>query len=138
MLVEQQRISHYLTLTMRRNEVSNGLIPLRLLICCLLFLFASFSCTDSPSASDNVKVTLTFEDASCVETWLRLKIENATPPYSISLSRDGNTLSTLHILSSDTRLIDEVFLLTKSVANSYIASGKMCDMVWTRPSPFLR
>ena len=103
-----------------RSRSPNGYVPLRLLICCLFFLFASFSCTDSPSASDNVKVTLTFEDASCIETWLRLKIEGAAPPYSVALSRDGNTLSTLHILSSDTLLIDEG--LAPSTTYTYRAS----------------
>jgi len=96
--------------TLRKNEC-NHRQPLaalyRIVFVCLVFLFASFSCKDSPSASDNVKVTLTFEDASCIETWLRLKIENAAPPYSIALSRDGNTVAALHILSSDTLLIDE-------------------------------
>jgi len=74
---------------------------------CFVLLFASFFCKDSPSASDNAKITLTFEDASCIETWLWLKIENTVPPYSVALSRDGNALTTLSIFSSDTLLIDE-------------------------------
>ena len=90
-----------------KSQCILALIPARLAVFCLVLLFASFSCKDSPSASDNVKVTLTAEDASCIETWLQLKIENAAPPYSVALSRDGNTLSTLHIFSSDTLLIDE-------------------------------
>jgi len=81
-------------------------LPLRIALCFLL-LFASFSCKDSPSASDNIKVSLTLEDASCLEAWLRLKIENASAPYSVALSRDGNILATLNIFSSDTLLVDE-------------------------------
>ena len=95
-------------------------LPLRIGLCFLLLLSASFSCKDSPSASDNVNVTLTFEDASCIETWLRLKIENATAPYSVTLIRDGNPLATLNILSSDTLLIDEG--LAPSTTYTYRAS----------------
>jgi len=107
------------------NTFSSCFFPFRALLtrlapCCLLLLFASFSCKDSPSASDSTKVTLTFEDASCIETWLQLKIENAAPPYSVALSRDGNTLSSLHILSSDTLLIDEG--LSPSTTYTYRAS----------------
>ncbi|HEX9657216.1 MAG TPA: glucosyl transferase, partial [Bacteroidota bacterium] len=50
----------------------------------------------------------------------QLKIENAAPPYSVALSRDGNTLSTVHILSSDTLLIDEG--LAPSTTYTYRAS----------------
>ena len=92
---------------LNKNQCILALIPARLAVFSLVLLLASFSCTDSPSASDNVKVTLTFEEASCIENWMRLKIENAAPPYSVALSRDGNTLSTVHIFSSDTLLIDE-------------------------------
>jgi len=116
-------ISHVSLDTFFRKKVSekNRLFnPLRLATCCLIFIFASFSCKDSPSASDNTKVTLTFEDASCIETWLQLRIENATPPYSVALSRDGSTLATLHIVSSDTLLIDEG--LAPSTTYTYRAS----------------
>jgi len=113
-----------------KNQCILGQIPAGLAVFSLVLLFASFSCKDSPSASDNVKVTLTFEDASCIETWLQLKIENAAPPYSVALSRDGNTLSTVHILSSDTLLIDEG--LAPSTTYTYRASLTLDNSIVVR------
>ncbi len=78
-----------------------------------MFVFASFlnlKCKDEPTKPPppppDPIVTLTAEDASCTEVWLRLSVANATNPI-ITLTRDTTILDTLILTTSDSTIVDE-------------------------------
>jgi len=81
-----------------------------------MFVFASFlnlKCKDEPTkpppALPDPIVTLTAEDASCTEVWLRLSVANATNTI-ITLTRDTTILDTLRLTTSDSTIVDEGLL----------------------------
>lgn len=81
----------------------------KFLITLSLFLSLCFSCntTESPS---NKKITLAFEDASCTEAWLNIKLENISLPIEIKLKQNDSTVIEIKINSNDTTLFVESLL----------------------------
>jgi hypothetical protein len=50
-------------------------------------------------------------DASCVESWLRIRvIDGSSPPFEIALLRDSQTVHTFQLSATDSILIDEGLL----------------------------
>ncbi len=78
-----------------------------------LLLFLSLllvtSC-DTTNPSSNNKITLTFEDASCTEAWLNLKLDNITLPTKVNIVKNDTTIITTNINSNDTTLFIEHLL----------------------------
>ncbi len=78
-----------------------------LLLFLSLLLVTSCDTTNPPS---NNKITLTFEDASCTEAWLNLKLDNITLPTKITIKQDDSTIVETNINSTDTTLFIEHLL----------------------------
>ncbi len=72
-----------------------------------LLLLTSCDTTNPPS---NNKITLTFEDASCTEAWLNLKLQNVSLPTTIKITERDSTFLTTTINSNDTTLFIENLL----------------------------
>jgi len=65
--------------------------------------------TKPPPPLPDPIVSLTAEDASCTEVWLRLSVANATNPI-ITLTRDTTILDTLILTTSDSTIVDKWLL----------------------------
>ena len=82
----------------------NSTLVLILSLFLSLVLTSSCDTTDPPS---NKKITLEFEDASCTEAWLNLKLDNISLPAEININTDDSTFLTANINSNDTTLFIE-------------------------------
>jgi len=84
-------------------------------LCAIALLLLSFSCntTDPPPPPPQYvrTIELSAEDASCTETWLRVKItDGSQPPFDVRLTRDDQALQTYRLSTPDSLLIDEGLL----------------------------
>jgi hypothetical protein len=61
---------------------------LNLILLLFTFLLQSCNTTEPPPPVDDRKLTLTFEEASCTEIWLRLGTENISLPVEITIKKD--------------------------------------------------
>ncbi|HEX9739188.1 MAG TPA: glucosyl transferase, partial [Ignavibacteriaceae bacterium] len=76
----------------------------------ILFIFIFFTECDTTEPPDKGTLTLTFEDASCTETWLTLTTENLQLPATIELKQDDQTRSIINLVKADTLIyIDSLF-----------------------------
>jgi hypothetical protein len=69
-----------------------------------LLLTLVFTSCNTIEIQDDRKLTLTFEDASCTEVWLTLKMENITLPAAITIKQNNQTRSTINLATADTLL----------------------------------
>ncbi len=85
----------------------------------LLFLctwmLASLSCNKNNTTQvETGSITLTVEDASCIEAWLNIKIKEMTLPQSFSLYENDSLKTSLILTSPDTTILTENLLPKKS------------------------
>ncbi len=78
----------------------------------LLFLLctvAGFACKETPPGPTLVPtIQLAFEDASCTEAWL--KVTTTEIPTTVRLLRDGERVSEVRLLTSDSLILNEGLL----------------------------
>ncbi len=88
--------------------------------------FLNLRCKDEPTKPPppplDPIVSLTAEDASCTEVWLRLSVANANNPI-ITLTRDTTILDTLILTTSDSTIVDEGLL----PAHTYIYTAQILN-----------
>jgi hypothetical protein len=91
----------------------------------LLFSFTLFfiKCnTTEPPSPDNRKLTLTFEDASCTEAWIKLTAENLQLPAAINILIN-DSLSHISILTTQDSLLYIDSLLPNKTYNIQASSS---------------
>lgn len=77
------------------------------LIFLFIFLSSAFSCKEDPPVipppppPDLRKLTLTFEDASCTEVWIKIKADSITLPAEIKLMQEADEQS-ITLTTTDT------------------------------------
>ena len=81
-----------------------------LLLLILLFAIIIISCNTTeppiippPPPPDFRKITLTFEDASCTEVWLKIETDSLTLPAELTLKQyipTGDSLSQIFVLNT--------------------------------------
>ncbi len=71
-------------------------------------LVLAFSCKKDPPVVPEPTLSLTAVDASCIEAWL--KVTTTQRPATVRLLRDGQRVSDLRPLTSDSLLVDEGLL----------------------------
>ena len=62
----------------------------------------------TPPPQDLRKITLTFEDASCTEVWLKIKADSLTLPAELTLKQynpSGDSLSQIFVLNTQDTLL---------------------------------
>ncbi len=83
----------------------------------LLLLF--FSCNTNEPPKDNGAITLSVEDASCIEAWINLKVENITLPAAVTLKQSENNgeekvRQVINLTTADTLLFIDSLLPKRS------------------------
>ena len=74
--------------------------------CCIFFLLLEFGCRNgNPIASNIQPITLTIEDVSCTEVWLKISVDNVTHP-AVTLERNTTIIDTLFMVAADTTIVD--------------------------------
>ena len=68
-----------------------------------IIFFTNCNTTEPPPADDR-KLTLTFEDASCIEAWINITTENLQLPATINILIN-DSLSHISILNTQDSLI---------------------------------
>jgi len=90
--------------------------------------FLSLKCKDVGVQPTDKTFTLTVEDVSCTEVWLKLSVVNIAHP-AITLKRDGITVDTIYLARADTAIVDEnllpshTYTYTASLLNGSLASS---------------
>src|SRR5690606_36627694 len=77
--------------------------------------------TTEPPPEDNRKLTLTFEDASCIEAWINITTENIQLPASINIFIN-DSISQISILNTKDSLLDIDSLLANKTYKLKAAS----------------
>jgi hypothetical protein len=72
---------------------------------------------------DDRKLTLTFEDASCTEVWLTIKMENIPLPAAITIKQNDQTRSTINLATADTLLYIDSLLPNRTYSFKAELSG---------------
>ena len=88
---------------------------MKILLLSAALLFSTlflFSCKkDNPiPPEDQPQVSLSLEDASCTEAWIKLTTANISLPVDVTLKQDDNIVKTLSLSSADTLLYVDSFL----------------------------
>lgn len=93
-----------------------------------------------PSCEEDVAVEkqhptvwLTIDDVSCTEAWLRVVVNISTPPYSITLSRDGEQVFTASFLRSDTIVVDTGLSPNRTYRYTALLGGNSPELVTSEP-----
>ena len=101
------KIFEFNSLKFKPSQIA-GLNYLSLILFLSLLLFAA-SCNTTeppiipPPPPDLRKITLTFEDASCTEVWLNIKVDSLTLPVELTLKQynpTGDSLSQIFVLNT--------------------------------------
>ncbi|MDO8550391.1 MAG: glucosyl transferase [Ignavibacteria bacterium] len=79
----------------------------------LTFIFFP-KCNTTEPPPDNRKLTLTFEDASCTEAWLRLESENISLPFEAIIKKDNDVAKVINLNSNDTIIYIDTLLPNKT------------------------
>ncbi len=81
----------------------------------LTFIFFSkCNTTEPPPKDDNRKLTLTFEDASCTEVWLRIETENVSFPAEAIIKTDDSVSQIIILGNADTVVYVDSLLPNKT------------------------
>ncbi len=78
-----------------------------------IIAFLNFSC-NTAEPPDNRSLTLSLEDVSCTEAWLKLQLENTTLPAEVSLYANDNLKANYTISTNDTTLYIDSLLPNKT------------------------
>lgn len=81
--------------------------------------FIAQSCK-SPTAPSSNRLSLTVEDVSCTEAWLKLTLNNIPLPTNIEIKKNGSSFLSFNLASEDTTLYDSTLLPNQTY--SYQAS----------------
>ena len=92
------------------------LLPFFLLTIILIIAAASCSMFNEPEHNPNRTLTLTVEDASCTEAWIKLSEKNAELPANINLYVNDSLKQTLELTTADTLIYDEGLLPSRTYA----------------------
>ena len=95
-----------------------------------IILFVSFSCKEEPPVKPPppnppaAQATLTLQDESCTEFWLRLELENFTLPVNVQLLQDNLLQSEISGLNSnDTNIYIDSLLPNKTYNFIAVVTG---------------
>ncbi len=82
---------------------------MKIILLATTLLFSSFiliSCKkDNPiPPGDQTQLSLTLEDVSCTEAWIKLTTANISLPADVALLKDDNPVKTISLISADTIL----------------------------------
>jgi hypothetical protein len=82
---------------------------MKIAVLVLVLLFSSFiplSCKKDNliPPEEQPQISLTLEDASCTEAWIKLTIANISLPADVELLKDDNPAGTISLVSADTIL----------------------------------
>ena len=87
------------------------------LIICFILITLNISCnTTEPPLPDGDRptLTLTLEDVSCTEAWIKLSTTDLSLPTNITLSKISNVTDTINLVSADTLLYIDSLLPNNS------------------------
>ncbi len=71
----------------------------------VIITFLQFSCK-SPTAPKSYRLSLSVSDISCTEAWIKLTVNNAPLPTNVVIKRNGNSIFSFNLTSSDTTVYD--------------------------------
>jgi len=79
---------------------------------CLGWTLLAGSCNTTeppppPPPEPQPTISVSFEDASCVELWLKVSVTDAISPHTVALVRDSMLLMSAEFTANDTVLVDE-------------------------------
>jgi len=82
----------------------------------VLLTFGLFSCTkDNPVPPDQQpQISLSLEDFSCTEAWLKLTTSNISLPADVELLKDNILIETINLSSADTILYIDSLIPNKT------------------------
>ena len=69
---------------------------------------------NKPTEPAKESISITVEDVSCTEAWLRISDTNAYPNITVIVKRDDTDILTLNLNKADTVIVDESLLPNKS------------------------
>jgi hypothetical protein len=90
----------------------------------LLFTIVVYSCNNNPVIPKDPVFSLTAEDASCIEVWLRIKLDTKT---EVNLFRNDSLIKNLSTFSGDAVIVDEGLLPSQDY--TYRAEIKINDRI---------
>ena len=76
----------------------------------IVFSYPQFGCKETPPGPSSSTIELAVTDASCTEAWLKVTLTDASEPRTVALKRDGQTVLSARLTTSDSVLIDEGLL----------------------------
>ncbi|MBL1215712.1 MAG: glucosyl transferase, partial [Ignavibacteriae bacterium] len=71
----------------------------------ILLAILGFSCDTAETPVDDRKLSLTVEDVSCVEAWIKLKAENLALPAMVNIAANSTQAKQIILTKNDTLLI---------------------------------
>ena len=71
------------------------------------FILVFNSCNNNPIIPKDPVFSITAEDASCIEVWLRIKLDTKT---EVNLFRNDSLVKKIHMTSEDTLIVDDGLL----------------------------
>ncbi len=92
------------------------LLPLFLLTTILIITATSCNMFNEPEGGNGGSLTLTVEDASCTEAWIKLNETNVELPASVKLYANDSLKQTLELTTADTLIYDEGLLPNRAYA----------------------
>ncbi len=98
------------------NRKRRILLPFLLLTTILIITATSCNMFNEPEGGNGGSLTLTVEDASCTEAWIKLNETNAELPASVKLYANDSLKQTLELTTADTLIYDEGLLPNRSYA----------------------
>jgi hypothetical protein len=107
-----------------------------------ILILLSFSCKDVGVQPLDKTITLTIEDASCTEVWLRIKVGAGCTNREVTLKRDTIVLFTRTLNDLETVLIDtnltpsHTYTYTASLLNGSLASSSTARTMDTTSHSF--
>jgi hypothetical protein len=69
---------------------------------------------NKPTEPAQESISVTVEDVSCTEAWLKISDTNANPDITVVVKRDDTDILTLNLNKADTVIVDEKLLPNKS------------------------
>ncbi len=78
----------------------------------IVFLSIFFACntTEPPPPPHQSTISLSVEDASCTEAWLRVSLTDSNEPRTVAIQQDGQRVLTARLPGSDSLLVVEGLL----------------------------
>ncbi len=78
-----------------------------MLCACVLVPTVFSSCKEAPPEPSGPSTFLAVEDVSCTEAWLKVSLATLAQPRTIAIQRDGRTILTAELNSTDSVFVDD-------------------------------